>query len=220
MTTARLTMGCGLPREFLEGIQQGTMSYTYKDVPTYKNPFDIALYQLLLWKQKPRTLIEIGTKRGGSALWFADILRTYGIDYTILSIDNHPLARPEIPGVVFYQGDGRNLTDTLSPNMLAALPRPMMVIDDADHTAATTLAVLRFFDGWLRAGEYIIVEDGIVNDLFTDDRLAKVEGGGPRAAIADFLRLRGVDYEVDTRLCDYFGSNMTWNVNGYLRRVR
>ena len=40
------------------------MNYTYKGVPTYKNPFDLALYQLLLWEQKPRTLIEIGSKWG------------------------------------------------------------------------------------------------------------------------------------------------------------
>lgn len=219
MTIERLTVGCQLPVLFLERIQHGTMNYTYKGVPTYKSPFDLALYQLLLWEQKPRTLIEIGSKWGGSALWFADVLRSFGIDYTIHSIDIQPLAKCEIPGVTFYQGDGRNMSDTLSPNLLAALPRPMMVIEDADHRPATTLAVLRFFDRWLCAGEYIVVEDGIVDDLFDDDRMTDLKGG-PRPAIADFLRERGIDYQVDTRLCDYFGSNMTWNVNGYLRRVR
>jgi cephalosporin hydroxylase len=95
----------------------------------------------------------------------------------------------------------------------------MMVIEDADHRPATTLAVLSFFDQWLRPGEYIVIEDSIIDDLFDGDRVADLEGG-PRPAIADFLRARGVDYEVDTRLCDYFGPNLTWNVNGYLRRVR
>jgi hypothetical protein len=55
----RLSMGCDLQRRSLETIQNGTMSYSYKGIPTYKNPFDIALYQLLLWEQKPRTLIEV-----------------------------------------------------------------------------------------------------------------------------------------------------------------
>ena len=27
-------------------------------------------------------------------------------------------------------------------------------------------------------------------------------------------------YEIDRSLCDYFGHNVTWNVDGYLRRVR
>jgi cephalosporin hydroxylase len=92
MTIERLASGCELPRRFLECIQRGAMSYTYKGVPTYKNPFDLALYQLLFWEQKPRTLIEIGSKWGGSALWFADLLRSYGIDYTIHSIDVQPRA--------------------------------------------------------------------------------------------------------------------------------
>jgi len=219
MTIERLAAGCRLPRPFLESIQRGTMSYSYKGVPTYKNPFDLALYQLLLWEQKPRSLIEIGSKWGGSALWFADVLRSYGIDYAIHSIDVKPLDTPEIPGVTFHQGDGRNLSATLSPSQMASLARPIMVIEDADHRPATTLAVLRFFDRWLRAGEYIVIEDGIVDDLFDDDMLAGLEGG-PRPAVADFLRERGTDYEIDTRLCDYFGANMTWNVNGYLRRVR
>ncbi len=219
MALERLATGCELPRRFLETIQHGTMNYSYKGVPTHKSPFDLALYQLLLWEQKPRTLIEIGSKWGGSALWFADVLQNYGIDYTIHSIDTQPLANREIPGVIFYQGDGRNLSETLSSKLLAAMPRPMMVIEDADHRPATTLAVLRFFDQWLRAGEYIVIEDSIIDDLFDGDRVADLEGG-PRPAIADFLRARGLDYEVDTRLCDYFGPNLTWNVNGYLRRVR
>jgi cephalosporin hydroxylase len=95
----------------------------------------------------------------------------------------------------------------------------MTVNEDADHRAQTTLAVLRFFDSWLRAGEYIVVEDGIVDDLFDEERILALEGG-PRRGIGDLLRERGDDYEIDTRLCDFYGSNMTWNVNGYLRRLR
>jgi cephalosporin hydroxylase len=94
-----------------------------------------------------------------------------------------------------------------------------MVGEDADHRPATTLAVLEFFGAWLRPGEYIVVEDGIVDDLFDDNLMVGLEGG-PRPRIADFLRRRGTDYEIDTLLCDYFGPNVTWNVNGYLRRVR
>ncbi len=70
----------------------------------------------------------------------------------------------------------------------------------------------------MRPGEYIVVEDGVIDDLFDGERAATFEGG-PRQALRDFLADRGEDYEVDTRLCDCFGVNATWNVNGYLRRV-
>jgi cephalosporin hydroxylase len=218
MTSDRLSLGCSLPRAALRTIQRGTMKYTYKGVPTLKSPFDLALYQLLLWEEKPRTIIEIGSKAGGSALWFADILRNFGLEFAIHSIDLQPPDRA-IPGVTFHRGDGRNLSDTLSPEMLQALARPLMVIEDADHKPITTLAVLRFFDRWLHAGEYIVIEDGSLDDIYDPTEAARFEGG-PRAAIAEFLRERGSDYEIDTRYCDHFGRNVTWNVNGYLRRLR
>jgi cephalosporin hydroxylase len=219
MNLERLARGCVLPQGLLRGIQNGTMHYKYKDVPTYKSPFDLALYQLLLWEQKPRTLFEIGSKWGGSALWFADVLKNYGIDYSIHSIDIEQLDRPEIPRVTFYRGDGRNLSATFPLEFLQRMPRPIMVIEDADHRPATTLSVLRFFDNWLKPGEYIVIEDGIVDDLFKDSSVMAALDGGPRPAITEFLRDRGSGYEIDTRLCDYFGANLTWNVNGYLRRL-
>lgn len=214
----RLARGCPLPRQFLEGIQRGTMSYTYKGIPTFKDPFDLALYQLLLWEQKPRTLIEIGSRFGGSALWFSDILRSFDVECTVHSIDIESPAI-DIPGALFYRGDGRNLAATLSPDFLATIPRPLLVVEDADHRPDTTLAVLRFFDPWLRAGEYIVIEDGIIDDVLAEALLRRYEGG-PRRGVGEFLRERGEDYEIDGRLCDFFGENMTWNVNGYLRRLR
>jgi cephalosporin hydroxylase len=189
------------------------MRYTYRGILTNKNPFDLALYQLLLWERKPRTLIEIGSKSGGSALWFADVLRSFNIDYAIHSIDINPPAQREIAGVTFHKGDGNSLADTLSPDLMSSFARPIMVVEDADHRAITTLNVLRFFDRWLRPDEYIVIEDGIVTELFG------AGPGSPRAAIRDFLSERGEDYEIDTRICDFFGTNTTWNVNGYLRRT-
>ena len=218
MTPDRLAVGSGLARQSLASIQDGTMRYTYKGVPTHKSPFDLALYQMLLWELKPRSLIEIGTKFGGSALWFADTLRTFGVDCAIHSIDINP-PDMSMPGVAFHRGDGRALQDVLSSEMLAEMAHPLLVVEDADHHAVTTLAVLRFFDPWLRAGDYLVVEDGVIDDLFDASRAAVFEGG-PRRAIGEFLAERGTDYEIDERLCDFFGANVTWNVNGFLRRAR
>jgi cephalosporin hydroxylase len=220
MTIERLTQGCVLPQRSLREIQNGTMNYKYKGVPMYKSPFDLALYQLVLWEQKPRTLIEIGSKWGGSALWFSDVLNNYGTDYSIHSIDIEVLDRPKIPRVTFYRGDGKNISETLSREFLIAMPRPIMVIEDADHHWKTTLSILHFFDNWLQPGEFIIIEDGIVDDLFKNDQAIIGLDGGPRRAITEFIQERGDDYQIDTRLCDYFGTNVTWNVNGYLQRVR
>src|SRR5918998_3654718 len=73
--------------ELLMKIQKGTMAYTYRGLPLLKNPFDLAIYSLLLQRAKPRTLVEVGSHMGGSAVWFADQAGLLGLGTEVLSID-------------------------------------------------------------------------------------------------------------------------------------
>lgn len=198
----------GVTGGLARSIQEGHANFTYKGIPTWKCPFDLAIYSMLLWEVKPATIIEIGTHAGGSALWLRDTMRAYGLNPLIISIDRAPTF-PHFPGIVFAEGDARNLQDIL-PDIF---PRPLFVIEDADHRPETTLAVLRFFDARTGPGDHIIVEDGIVHELYHADF-----AGGPLVAIRQFLSERGGDWEIDRRWCDFFGKNVTWNLDGYLRR--
>lgn len=200
-----------IPYELLMKIQQGTMNYRYRGVPMLKNPFDLALYAMLLERARPETLIEIGTHAGGSALWFAD--QRPGLQ--VLSID---LERPEgvsHPSVRFLRGDAQRLGDVLTPDVMQSLARPLLVVEDSSHLAGTTAAVLDFFDRWLQPGEYIVIEDGILTAM----RVADAYDGGPLRAVHEFLARSGGRYEIDRTLCDHYGRNVTWNVDGYLRRI-
>lgn len=200
-----------IPYELLMKIQQGTMNYRYRGVPMLKNPFDLALYALLLESAQPQTLIEIGTHAGGSALWFADQrpgMHVWSIDLELPEGVSHP-------SVLFRRGDARRLGDVLTPEVMQSLARPLLVVEDSSHQAGTTAAVLDFFDRWLLPGEYIVIEDGILTAM----RAAEAYDGGPLRAIHEFLARSGGRYEVDRAFCDYYGRNVTWNVDGYLRRV-
>lgn len=201
--------------DLLMKIQQGAMAYTYRGVPLLKNPFDLAIYPMLLGRERPRTLIEVGSYMGGSALWFADQAALLGLELEVLSIDLEVPATARGPSVQFLRGDARNLGEVLPPPAMSALPRPLMVVEDSSHLSGTTAAVLEFFDPWLRPGEYIVIEDGILSDM----RVADLYDGGPLRAVEEFLAKRAGRYEVDRGLCDYFGRNVTWNVDGYLRRL-
>jgi cephalosporin hydroxylase len=201
--------------DLLMGIQQGTMAYRYRGIPLLKNPFDLALYTLLLDHAKPRTLIEIGSFRGGSAVWFSDQGRALGLELSVVSVDREAPENVGAPNITFLEGDADALGAVLSPAFMNALQRPFLVVEDSSHLAGTTAAVLDFFDPWLRAGEYIVIEDGILTDM----RVAEQYGGGPLRAIEDFLQRKPGRYAVDRHFCDYFGRNVTWNVNGYLRRL-
>jgi cephalosporin hydroxylase len=204
-----------LPKETLHRLQQSLHAYTYRGVSMLKNPFDMALYPLLLWELKPRTIFEIGSKAGGSALWFGDLLDNFGIDGHIHSID---IVRPtgvSHPRATFMEGNGRKLDETLGHKTLESMPHPWLVIEDADHEYETTIGVLRFFDDWLRSGEYLVVEDGIVSDLIDD----QAYNSGPHRALKQFLSETPNPYEIDGKYCDFFGYNMTWCTNGFLKRL-
>lgn len=190
------------------------MRYEWRGVTCNKNPFDLALYPMLLWRERPATIIEIGSKEGGSALWLHDICKRFGLGTRIVSIDIDQRATVKRRGIEFHVGDGRDLSTVLTERILAALPRPWLVIEDADHHYLTTLAVLQFFRSKLKVGEYILIEDGICDSFGNEVNY----DGGPNRSVAEFLQ-DASEYQIDTDYCDFYGHNVTWCTNGFLRRI-
>jgi cephalosporin hydroxylase len=208
--------GSALPFDVADSIQRGALGYSYRGFSMLKNPFDVALYQKLIWQTKPRTIIEIGSYLGTSALWLADMLKLFEIEGRVLSVDIEPPRPPfDRKDITFLKGDANRLEESPLPALLAAAPHPLLVIDDSTHRSETTLAILRFFDAYLQRGEYIVIEDGLVTDLGRAHDYA----GGPGLGISLFLAASGGRYIVDSTYCDHYGHNFTGNPNGYLRRV-
>jgi cephalosporin hydroxylase len=203
-----------LRRSDLRSIQSGTLRYTFRDVPCLKNPFDLALYTMLLNQLRPTTIVEVGSASGGSALWFASQARGLGLACRVLSVDIDPVTAVSDPDVVFVEGDVHDLSDTDLPSLLKDHTGPLLVIEDGPHTFSGSLAALQFFDGYTQPGDYIVVEDGIANDLGY-----RHLHNGPNRAVRQFLANCDNRYVVDRHYCDFYGRNVTWNPNGYLRRV-
>ncbi|MCX7558205.1 CmcI family methyltransferase [Sulfitobacter sp. F26204] len=203
-------------RPQLGAYHQGVMGYHYRDVMCNKSPIDIALYLHLINAVKPGTFIEIGTKFGGSAMLFRDMARMCGLDTQIVSIDRAPPDSDDrFCGILFVQGDVMTLRQTFSDNDLFDLPRPWILSEDSAHTFAACMAVLGFGAAYLRAGEYLVVEDSVLAELDLADRY----DGGPSRAIETYFGDNPGIYEIDKTYCDMFGVNATTNPNGYLRKV-
>ncbi len=212
------TFTSALPWAVLDGLQAGTMKSVYRGVPCFKSPLDLALYLQLLSRQRPRTVIEIGTKFGGSALWFADMLTAdRGPGVRVLSVDILMQASFRDDRITFMEGDAAKLGATLRPELLAGLPKPWLVVEDSSHRFEDAAAVLDFFHPHLSAGDYIVVEDGILDQF--EDPLYLRYANGPNRAVERFLKSHPGSYSVDTDLCDHFGRNATWSPNGWLRKL-
>lgn len=203
-----------LPEPLFRAFEAGTGAYTYRGVPCVKNPIDMAIVAKLLWDVKPKTIIEVGSGEGGSAIWMRDLMSTYGVPCRLHSVDINP-PRISSDGIYFHYGNGLRLEVVLSDEFMRNIPRPLLMIDDADHFPETTASVLHFFDGWSRQGEYIVVEDGHAEKYYPG-----CYRGGPLVAIQKFLDKRHACFEIDRRYCDMFGAALSGNPDGYIRRCR
>src|SRR5918996_6447818 len=72
---------------------------SYRGVRTLKNPLDMWNYQEIIAEHGIEWVLETGTRHGGSALFFADLLSARGapglvisvdVDHTSLQISAHP----------------------------------------------------------------------------------------------------------------------------------
>ena len=206
-----------LPSELITSFQRGIMAYHYKGVPTLKCPMDMALYMDILWKVKPGTILEIGSYSGGSAVWFADILGNYGLNDTkVISLDVKPVTDIDDPRIEYGFCDAGKPDEVLTEAFFSKLVHPIVLIEDSSHLYEHTLNILRCCDQWLLAGDYVIVEDGIIHHQQGCPRY----NGGPLRAVEEFLAERGDYYEIDRERCDYYGKNVTWNTDGFLRRIK
>jgi cephalosporin hydroxylase len=205
-----------LSTELLSSIQFGALRSRYRGRSFLKSPFDIALYMQLIDRLQPRSIIEIGTKHGGSALWFADLVSAYAITPRVISVDLTPPGDLSDERITLIAGDARQLDACLEPSLLASLPRPWLISEDSAHTFDACAAVLAFFDDYLKPGDYIVIEDGVLSDMAEANYRAYEDG--PSRAVQRFLETRGSSYEIDASLCDFFGHNVTWNPNAWLRR--
>ena len=193
------------------------MRVTYRGVPALKCPFDYVLYQMLMTSLKPDLVIEIGTFMGGGALYYADLLQLIGKGevHTIDLEPRYPEAVTAHPRIKTFSGGWEAY-----PIERAKDYGVVLVIEDSAHTYENTLAAMNRFADVVTPGSYLIVEDGIVDCLIGMGRYkAEDFNGGPTRAIREFQEANPGRFEIDRTLCDFFGTNATWNPNGYLRRL-
>lgn len=174
------------------------------------------IYSRLLQRRRPGTVVEIGTLDGGSALWFADQMACFGLAPRVVSIDKAPPALDDAR-ITFLKADALDIAAGVGDFPWQRCPHPWLVVEDSAHTADVTAAALRYFDPLLVAGDFLVVEDGVVRDL--PEAVCRRYEDGPNRAVAEFLAARRGAYETDRDSCDFFGPNFTWNPGGYLRRT-
>jgi cephalosporin hydroxylase len=181
-------------------------------VETLKMVLDLWIYQEILAAKRPELLIEIGSFRGGSTLFFAHLFDILGSGQ-VVSIDidrsKYEVSHPRITELT-----GDNLSDAVFARARElAAGRRTMIVHDGDHRYENVLGSLRLYGDLVTPGQYFVVEDGVM-DVFDPLHPLGYGGKGPLGAIRDFVRESSA-FEID-RSRERYG--ITYNPNGYLLR--
>ncbi|KAK3716937.1 hypothetical protein QZH41_004110 [Actinostola sp. cb2023] len=190
-----------------EAIHQGKFKTCWKGVILMKDPFTIVILQQLLWDIKPRTIIEFGANTGGSALYMADMMKMYGYNSHVYSMDINlellaPLAREKRDDLTFIEGDCNKVEKAFPADFLKSLPHPWLVLEDAH---VNTFGVLDYLDPVTAPGDYILVED--TNPVAPSNTNEITSGWGKQKlnSLTKFMKKHTERYRVDKRYTDFFG---------------
>jgi cephalosporin hydroxylase len=185
---------------------------TWMGTPILKCPMDLWVYQELVYGLKPDLVIETGTAAGGSARYFSSLFDLVG-NGEIITIDIEKRSdRPQHPRITYMTGSSTAPDIFARVKEKAASAKTVMVVLDSDHTEKHVRAELELYHPLVTLGSYMVVEDSNVNG----HPVAPDYGPGPMEALVDFLKTNK-SFEIDKHQERFF---LTWNPNGYLKRVK
>jgi cephalosporin hydroxylase len=190
---------------------------TWMGVKCLKSVSDMWNYQEILSELKPSLVIEFGTRYGGSAVFFASVMRQTGRPFKVLSVDiSHKLLDPAAqrdPDILFVESSSTApvIAEQIQ-RLKAQFPGKIFAILDSDHSMNHVLAEMELLRPLLSAGDYLVVEDSNVNG----HPVLPGWGPGPYEAIEAYEREFPNDYTHDVARENKFG--WTFAPNGFLIR--
>lgn len=143
--------------------------------PIWQIPTDLMALQELISEIRPRVIVETGTNRGGSALFFASLLRllhgdgrVYTMDVTITDETRKRIADSPYSGMIRIF-EGSSTDPQIVQQVHAAVrpePGPVLVFLDSDHSYAHVLSEMRSYHDLVTPGSYLVVFDTITRYLY------------------------------------------------------
>jgi cephalosporin hydroxylase len=180
-----------------------------------KPPFDLWVYQEIIYETRPDVVVETGTYRGGSAHFMANVFDLIG-NGRIMTIDIGAEDRPEHPRITYLSGDSiapemvERVKDSIEPD------ESVMVILDSAHNRDHVIEEMRAYGPLVKRGHYMIVEDTHINlHVPQPPPHRPYPRPGPLKAVWEYLAETD-RFEIDRAREKFF---LTFNPSGYLRCI-
>jgi cephalosporin hydroxylase len=187
-------------------------STTWMGQRVWNAPTDLMTYQDLAAEIRPDWIIETGTRWGGRALFFANLLDVLG-NGRVVSIDNRPEpGRPEHPRITYVEGRAHDDEVVQQVRDLVGAETHGLVILGTRGAQRRMHAEFEAYAPFVSVGSYVVMENTILGGRPVEPGF----GPSPFDAVRRILNLRGDFMADDTR--EQHG--LTFNPGGFLRRVR
>jgi cephalosporin hydroxylase len=178
----------------------------WRGVRCLKNPLDLWQYQHIIHEIRPNLIVELGTFRGGSALFLADVLDLSG-NGIVVSVDVRRRRFPKHPRIRYITGSSIDPSTVSAVQELAQGLQTVMVIADSNHNQTHVARELECYCDLVTPGSYYIVEDTNFGVYLGWKNTA-------HDAVQEFLT-QHTEYARDTSRESFV---LTFNPGGYLRK--
>ncbi|HEV8116332.1 MAG TPA: CmcI family methyltransferase, partial [Acidimicrobiales bacterium] len=180
------TLGGPVDRLYHYGLIVRTGNFggtAWLGVPIWQNVLDLWTIQETIAEIKPALLIETGTHKGGSALFYAHLMDMMGTG-RVLTIDIVDLREQHHDRVRFLHGSSTDpaIVEQVRQEVADA-EGPVMVILDGNHARDHVAEELELYAPMVTVGSLLLSQDGVI-DVF---RLFRDSRPGPLPANVAFL---------------------------------
>merc|ERR1719375_431025 len=140
-----------------------------------KFPTDLWCYQQVIHDLRPHYIIDLGSSQGGSAVWYASMLKLFEIPGKVISIDlsleqaywlskdraERAAERLKLHDRIDwnYVLDGSKNEEVRKKVKRLCKRQSCMVVSDSDHDYEHTYFEMEWYSNLVAVGQYLVVED-------------------------------------------------------------